>query len=118
MIRKFDTDTGDLATSGEQFLEEQASTGAGIRHRLLMFFGEYFLDITDGSPWFQAILGKSPQGQAELALKQRIITAPDVVALKEFNFDSDRSSRKITVTATVLDVNSESISFVLDEDVI
>jgi len=119
MIRNWDKDTGDLVTSGSnQFLYEKESTGAGIYHRLRMFFGEFFLDITDGCPYFQSILGKSPQDVAEAALKQRIITAPGVVAITSFAFDIDRLTRRINVDCTVIDVNNQAVRVLFDEDVI
>ena len=119
MIRHWDRSTGDIVTSGSrQFLSGKESTAAGIYHRLRMFFGEWFLDITDGTPLFQSILGKADQQTAEAAIKQRIITAPDVVAITSFAFNSDRNSRRITVDCTVLDVNNEAVRILFDEDVI
>lgn len=118
MIRNFDRATGDIVTSGEQFLRGRASTGAGIYHQLRMFFGEYFLDITDGLPWFQAVLGKNPQGVAEQAIKQAIITSPGVIALTSFSFNSDRDTRSITVDASVIDVNNELIRVLLEGNIV
>lgn len=118
-IRQWDRESGDLVTSGSgQFLGGQDATAAGIYHRLRMFFGEHFLDITDGTPWFQSILGKAPQDVAEAALKQRIASAPGVVALTTFSFDIDPGTRRITVGATVLDVNNAAVQILFDEEVI
>lgn len=109
IIRRWDPSTGDIATRGTQFLSGKNAVGAAIYHRLRMFFGEYFLDISDGTPWFQSILGKKPQDTAEAVIKERIVTAPGVYALTSFSFDMDRETRKITIRASVLtDENAEA----------
>lgn len=119
MIRHWDRETGDIVTAGSRvFLQGKEETAAGIYHRLRTFFGEWFLDITDGTPLFQTILGKFDRQSAEAALKQRIITAPGVVAITRFRFDSDRNSRRITVDCTVLDINNQAVQILFDEDVI
>jgi len=119
MIRHWDRESGDIVTSGSRvFLQSKEETAAGIYHRLRMFLGEWFLDITDGTPWFQTILGKFDAQAAEAALKQRIVTSPGVVAITRFRFGSDRNTRRITVDCTVLDINNESVQILFDEDVI
>lgn len=115
MIRNIDPATGDLAEQSTPFLYSQAFVGASIRHRLMMFFGEFFLDISDGTPWFQSVLGKTPQDTAEFAIKQRIVTAPGVVQITRLNFDFDRDSRRIRVDCAVLSVYNEVISVLFDE---
>ena len=114
MIREWEN--GDLKTSGVQFATGQRETELAVRYRLLLFLGEYFLDVTDGTPWFQGVLGKAPQDLAEINLKQRILTARRVVALERFDFQSDRTARKLTVTARVLDVDSNAVEAAIDEE--
>lgn len=116
MIRAWDRDAGDLVTQGEHFLTGKEATAAGIYHRLRMFFGEWWLDLTDGTPWFQSILGKAPQDLAEIALKQRILSAPGVISIMAFSFQSDAQARHITVDCTVLDVNNEAVRILFEED--
>lgn len=118
MIRNFDRTTGDLADQSTPFLEGRESIGAGIYHRLRMFFGEFFLDITDGTPWFQAVLGKKAQDTAEFAIKQRIATAPGVLQITRFTFDLDRETRRIRVDCTVLTTENELLDVLFNERVI
>lgn len=116
MIRNFEN--GDIATSGVQFLTGSDATANGVYHRLRMFLGEYFLDVSDGTPWFQNIFGKAPQGVAEVVLKRRIIGAPDVVAITGFEFNSDREQRRLSVSAELIDINNAAVRVAIDEDVI
>lgn len=118
MIREWDRDTGDLVTRNQPFYRGRESVGAGIYHRIRMFLGEFFLDLTDGTPIFQAVLGKRAQDTAEFALKQRIVTAPGVLQITRFAFDLDRDTRRIRVDCTVLTTENELLDILFNERVI
>ena len=107
---------GDIKTSGVQFVEGTEEVAQGIRARLLMFLGESFADISKGTPWFQAILGKTPQDIAEVNVKRRIFTAPGVLQLRSFGFNADPGRRTIDITARVISVQGD-VSFSLSEAV-
>jgi len=101
-VRKLDDD-GDIVTQGTQFLTGVNEIEQTIRTRLRLFLGEYFRDITDGTPWFEQILGKGASMDArEAALRNRIVNTPGVVRLTSFSTDFDLSTRKYTVTAGAL----------------
>jgi hypothetical protein len=109
---------GDIKTSGVQFVDGQAETAAELRYRLRLFLGERFLDVRDGTPWFQQVLGKVPQDVAEVAIKRRILRSGRVLGLRDFRFTTDRDQRRITIDAQVLDRDSEVVRLQLDEDLI
>ena len=115
MIRAFEN--GDIVTSGQTFKTGKAATAQAIQQRLRMFRGEFFLDATDGTGWFQEILGKSPDGVAEASLKQRIISAQGVVNITQFSFKRDGDARSIQVESTVIDENNEVVKALLQEDI-
>lgn len=114
MIRNFVN--GDIATSGEHFARGKEATRQGIIRRLRLFLGEYFLDATDGTPWFEGVLGKTRQDFAEAALKRRIITAPGVIGISSFSLTLEPAERRITVQASVIDVNNEQLTVELSGD--
>ena len=116
MIREFQD--GDIKTSGKLFATDKREVELALTYRLRMFFGENFLNLEDGTPWFQSILGKVPQDVAELNVKERIITTPDVIDIQRFNFETDRDERTITVSAVVLDNNGDLTSFLLNEGIV
>lgn len=113
MIRRFEN--GDIRASGAQFAVRDRAVGQGIKHRLRLFLGEFFLDVGDGTPWFQSILGKAPQGVAEVAVKQRILSAPGVDFIRRFSFTSDREARRITLDVTVRTTEGYDADLTLDE---
>ena len=116
MIRNFVD--GDIVTSGEHFAKGKEATRQSVIRRLRLFLGEFFLDATDGTPWFQNILGKTDQDFAEAALKRRIITTPGVVGISSFSLAIEQRERRVVVQAEVIDVNNEQIAISLDERII
>ena len=116
MIRN--VQNGDIKTSGKQFAEGAESVGQGVRARLRMFLGESFIDVTQGTPWFQSILGKAPQDIAEINIKRRILTAPRVAGIRLFNFSSDRNQRRLRIGADIVSNTGETATVDMDEGVI
>lgn len=101
-VRKLD-ENGDIVTRGAGFITGQEEIEQTIRTRLRLFLGEYFRDITDGTPWFEQILGKGTSISArEAALRNRIARTPGVIRLTSFKTEFDIDSRKYTVTAGAL----------------
>lgn len=101
-VRALDA-TGDIVTSGTVFIDEQNEIAQTIKTRLRLFLGEYFRDITDGTPWYEQILGKATNMNArESALRQRIANTSGVIRLTSFATDFDLDSKTYTVTVSVL----------------
>lgn len=116
MIRNFQD--GDIITSGEHFITGKSATQQAILRRLRLFLGEYFLDGTEGTPWFQSILGKVPQNIAETNIKQRIIDTPNVISLSRFELNFDAKSRVISIYAEIIDINNEQLEFLFSEAIL
>lgn len=114
MIRRFKD--GDIATSGRQFSEGRDETAQALTYRLKLFLGEYYLNVAEGTPWLQGILGKAPQDVAEINLKQRILTSARVAGISRFRFTTDRNQRKIDVSATVVDIDSAEAEIQINEE--
>lgn len=96
-VRKLE-DSGDIATSGTQFTSGQLEIAQTVKTRLRLFLGEYFRDISDGTPWFQDILGKGQSLEVrDAVIKRRVLQTPEVLSVFEFNTDFDLDKRKYTV---------------------
>lgn len=93
----------DIATSGKQFLSDIEEVAQTVTTRLRLFLGEYFRDITDGTPWFEQVLGKgsSLEGK-EAAIKNRIVRTGGVTQLTSFSTDFNINTRTYTVNAGIL----------------
>ena len=106
-VRHLDDETGDIVTSGElQFIGGREEIAQTVKTRLALFLGEYFRNITDGTPWYEQILGKfTSLDVAESVLRVRIAATPGVVRLTSFDTDFDIDSRKYSVTAGILTIH-------------
>lgn len=101
-VRRLDA-TGDLVTRGRMFLTEREAIAQTVVTRLKLFLGEYFRDVTDGTPWFQQILGKFENLNAvEALLRNRIARTQGVVRLLAFSMGYDLEARTISIQAQVL----------------
>jgi hypothetical protein len=102
-VRRLDPVTGDIVTSGTQFISGREEIAQTIKTRLRLFYGEYFRDITDGTQWLEVILNKhSTLSAKDAELKRRILQTDGVINLLSFESDYDIDSRKFTVSASVL----------------
>ena len=101
-VRKLDNN-GDIVTSGVQFITERDEIAQTVKTRLRLFLGEYFRDTTDGTPWFESILGKgSALSNKEAVLRNRIVRTPGVIRLTSFSTDYDLTTRRYSVSAGIL----------------
>jgi len=95
--------SGLLIVNGDLVLTKDADAiKQHLTQRLKMFSGEWFLDLTEGVPYFQNILIKNPNPDVvDGLLKEEILSTPGVDELLSFNLDYDASLRKLTVDFSV-----------------
>nr|WP_318381260.1 hypothetical protein [uncultured Enterobacter sp.] len=72
-----------------------------INTRLALWYGEWFLDASDGTRYLQSVLGKHGADAYTLTLRDRITSTPGVVSLLSFDSVNDSNTRRVTFTATV-----------------
>ena len=74
-----------------------AAVGQAVVTRLLLWEGEWFLDVTDGTPWMQDIIGNNTNYDFEI--QNRILDTPGVTDI--VSYASSVVNRKLSVTATI-----------------
>lgn len=101
-------DNNDLA-----LVTEGTQAAQHVKIRLWSYLGEWFLDITVGTPYFQSILGKiyRPQ-EASAIIRNRILNTPGVDSLTDYNFSL--TNRNLSITGTII-ANGESSTFSISE---
>lgn len=90
-------------TNGDLVLTSQ---GDAVRQHLLQrlrtFRGEWFLDLSEGVPYYQDILVKNPNPDVvDGVLKEVILTTPGVDELLTFELDYDQATRRLTLDFSV-----------------
>jgi hypothetical protein len=71
-----------------------------IKTRLGMNLGEWFLDVTDGTPWLTQVLGAHTQDTRDQAVRSRILGTPGVV--KIVSYSSTVVGRSFSILASVM----------------
>jgi hypothetical protein len=98
---KIDPTTGDLVIEGGQL---QLSSGLeavaqGIRLRFLAFQGEWFLDLENGVPYWQDILGqKYDQARVLQIFRQPLLATPGVARVISLTSEWDGTTRTLNVS--------------------
>jgi hypothetical protein len=97
-------DNGDMTFGNQQgdFLRDTPETvGQAVMTRLRLWLEEWFLDITEGTPWQQAVLGKYTRKTIEPAIRSRILNTEGVTDIEAFETIIDSENRKVTINATI-----------------
>lgn len=102
-VRKVDAN-GDRVFGGDQaaFLRNSPDAVAQIvESRLNLWMGQWFLDLSDGTPYEQNILGRYTANIRDAVLQDRILTTPSVSAIKSYSGALDRATREYSVSAEI-----------------
>ena len=87
------------------------AVGQHVRHRLLTFQGEWFLDTEAGLPWFDEILGNgasnNPAVLAEALIKTEIWETPSVTDILSFDVSLNSKNRILGITNVVVQTSEE-----------
>ena len=104
--RALDPNNDPMRGQGQaNFLTDADAVGQAIRTRLLLFEGEWWADLSDGTPWWQSILGTAG-GQrlvqtVSLAIQSRILGTPFVTGIQNLQASFDSAQRKFDFYAEV-----------------
>lgn len=73
--------------------------GQSVQTRLGLWAGEWFLDLTEGTPYSQQILGYQPtQTLRDMAIRQRVLDTNGVLSIVSYASEVDPETRAFTVT--------------------
>lgn len=97
--RKLDADGDYMLNTFLRDTPECVAQAIGTRLRLTT--GEWFLDITEGTPWNTKVLGKYTSQQYDMAIKDRILGTLGVLELIDYASARNPDTRTLTITATV-----------------
>ncbi|SDV49072.1 hypothetical protein [Chitinasiproducens palmae] len=101
--RKLDAN-GDYVFGGQQadFYRDQVDGIAqAVRTRLALLTGEWFLDITEGTPWHTDVLGKYTSAVYDSAIRNRILSTDGVNSIESYSSTVDRDARRLTVSVQI-----------------
>jgi hypothetical protein len=111
--RKLSPDGDYVFGQGSQnfYIDVVEAVGQAIKTRLGLATGEWFLDITEGTPYSTQILGKNTDSLYDAAIQSRILGTEGVTNLAGYNSNLNRDTRVLEVSATVDTIYGEPVTF-------
>jgi len=92
---------GDYTVGVPFLVNSSACVAQALLTRLKLWQGEWFVDVTDGTPYLQQVLGERPGKNPDAAIKNRILGTPGVTGINSYSSQFDGATRTFTVTANV-----------------
>jgi len=88
------------------YINEPNAVGQAVQTRLLLFLGDWYLDTTEGTPYFSGVLGKSNQPQADIVIRDRTLNTSFggqllVTDITAFTSKLNPDTREYSVTETI-----------------
>tara|TARA_R110000868_G_scaffold128723_7_gene337071 strand:+ start:4223 stop:4561 length:339 start_codon:yes stop_codon:yes gene_type:complete len=91
------------------FLRDSSAVVAQIvLTRLRLWVNEWFLDVTTGTPYMEAVLGTGKRETIEPAMRARILDTDGVLEIDSFGLVIDPDTRIASVSAVVSTVYGEA----------
>lgn len=72
-----------------------------VQTRLKLWAGEWFLDVTEGTPYLSGILGKYTNDTVDQLIKQRILETQGIKSILTYEGVYNGDNRSYTVSATI-----------------
>lgn len=72
-----------------------------VQTSLLLWLGEWYLDLTVGMPWIQAVLGKHNQATADVTAQDYILGVQGVTNIENYTSVAETDLRKYGAAAKI-----------------
>lgn len=98
------TPDGDYSFGSGQldfYRDVPEAVGQAVQTRLLLWVGEWFLDIEEGTLMMQGILGKHSQSEADVTIQQRVLGTQGLDSLEDYASAIDPDDRDLTVSMNI-----------------
>lgn len=73
------------------------AVGQSVKTRLLLWLGEWYLNITEGTPYMQGVFGKHSVDVANTTIQDRALRTFGVTKLKNYLAERDPDTRNLSV---------------------
>lgn len=77
------------------------AVGQSVQTRLLLWLGEWFLNIDEGTPFMLGVLGKKTKESADVTIQERILSTEGVTDLNDFESLIDPNTRAMTMETNI-----------------
>lgn len=89
--------------SGDEawLINSPEAVAQAVLTRFNLWYGQWFLDTTAGTPWIQSVLGRQKPEIYDLAIRQRILETQGVHAIRSFNTTVNTATRRVQFFAEI-----------------
>jgi len=105
------TADGDYQLGNQRafLIDSPDAVAQAVSTRLRLWRGEWFVDVRDGTPWNEEILGKRQRGiSPDGAIKRRILQTEGVREILSYNSNFDGNTRQLSISATIATIYGEA----------
>ncbi len=102
-MRKLTAD-GDMTFGSGQldfYRDVPEAVGQAVKTRLLLWLGEWFLDINEGTAYMLGILGKHKKETANVTVQDRILGTQGMVSIENFESEINPDSRGYSLSSDI-----------------
>ena len=103
---------GDMqfgAGRGNFISDSPATVAQRAQTRLGLWTGDWYLDLSDGTPYRTAVLGKRVNASRDPAIRARILGTTGAVSLSSYASQINRTTRGFSVQATLQTAYGEAV---------
>lgn len=104
---------GDLAFVGGSLVLARGTPALlqRVRVAVLLWLGEWFLDVSSGTDWRQVFDAKPPDAErAQGLLRSRILSVSGVLSVESVSASFDSAERRLTLSYTATGDNGEALA--------
>ena len=98
------TEDGDYSFGASQldfYRDVPEAVGQAAMTRLLLWIGEWFLNIEEGTPFMQGILGKHSKEIADTTIQDRVLGTEGLLNIEDYFSEINGENRAMAVNMTI-----------------
>lgn len=98
-VRKL-TPSGDYSFGNSEqdfWIDQPEAVAQNVQTSLLLWVGEWYLDINQGTPYMQGVLGKYSQQVADTIIEDRVLSVDGVTDIENFQSTLDPNARSLAI---------------------
>lgn len=89
------------ASDAEFLANSPDAVAQAVRTRFELWSGEWYLDLTEGTPYVKQILGEGTRDLYDQAIQERILDTEGVTGITDYASSLDETTRALSVSATI-----------------
>ena len=83
------------------YIDEPRAVAQIALTRLMLYFGEWFLDNQDGTKWFESVLGYNTTSTRDLEIQSRVLGTPNLTEITNYSSSFEGDTRVFRVAMRV-----------------